>query len=514
MAEKQLAPAKNRVFPLQGNPAGEAPDAVSDRWHDASKPSGKRVRAGKRIAIPEEIVIFIIQLIDFGSIIVAAGITEIVVDMARIDSAGMGIFRLGPTAACLLLGASHIVGAYDTDHLYVFREAVRRVVGAWLSATLFMIAVMVSTGLRHLLSIQVLSIWFVTGALMLAAGRCLFVGSAIWLRETGSFNHVVVIFGAGAQGIALAHHLRTNDTLSLSLIGLCDEEVPNENGLPVPYLGGINELVRLIRADIVDEVIIALPWSEEDRLRVVVERLTYTPVEVRLAPERLPLGDAQRQILFMAGLPLVALLHRPLTDMQRYLKAAEDRFLSFVALVVLSPLMAMIAIGIKIDSPGPILFRQPREGFNCRSFSVLKFRTMYADTCARENVTQVCKSDPRVTRLGAWLRRSSLDELPQLVNVLLGQMSLVGPRPHAPSTRAGGTLFAEVTASYARRHNVKPGLTGWAQVSGWRGETDTEEKLVNRLKHDLDYIERWSLGFDLYILIRTIWVVATGRGAY
>jgi len=454
-------------------------------------------------------------LIDFGSILISAGITEKLIHAIPIDSGnGVEIFRLGPTAACLLLGIAHIVGAYDVDHLYVLKEAGRRVVGAWLSTVLFMIAATLSLGLRNLLPMQLLLIWFAVGAIMLTAGRGLFVGGAIWLRGAGTFNHVAVIFGAGAQGIALARHLRTTNALSLSLIGLCDEEAPRETGLPVPYLGGIDELIGLIRADIVDEVIIALPWSEEERLRAVVERLTYTPVEVRLAPERMPFGDAQRQILMMAGLPLVALLPRPLTDTQRYLKAAEDRLLSLLALIVLAPLMALIALAIKLDSPGPILFRQPREGFNCHSFSVLKFRTMYVESCARDHVMQARRSDPRVTRLGAWLRRSSLDELPQLVNVLLGQMSLVGPRPHAPSTRAGGTLFAEVTASYARRHNVKPGLTGWAQVNGWRGETDTEEKLINRLKHDLDYIERWSLGFDLYILVRTVWVVATGRGAY
>ncbi|MCM8731670.1 undecaprenyl-phosphate glucose phosphotransferase [Hephaestia sp. GCM10023244] len=464
--------------------------------------------------MPEHGAAVVAHVLDFGAVVAASWIAALLTNPAGVGAGEIGIARLGPAAACLLIGAGHLVGAYDPSHLYAWQEAGRRTLGAWLSATLFIVGVVGSVGVFDILPIRVLILWFVIGAVGLAVGRRLFVGGAMWLRGSGSFNRVAVIFGAGAPGVALARHLTATEGLALSLIGLCDDEVPDQSDLPVPYLGGIDDLIGLIRANIVDEVIIAMPWSAQARLRGVVERLARTPVGVRLAAEHFSPGETERQILLMAGLPLVALQRRPLTDTQRLLKAAEDRLLALLALAVLAPLMAIIAIAIKLDSPGPVLFRQMREGFNCRLFPVYKFRTMHADACSRETITQARRTDPRVTRLGAWLRRTSLDELPQLINVLLGQMSLVGPRPHAPSTRAGGTLFADVTSSYARRHNVKPGLTGWAQVNGWRGETDTEDKLIHRLNYDLDYIERWSLGFDLYILARTLWVVAAGRGAY
>ena len=183
-------------------------------------------------------------------------------------------------------------------------------------------------------------------------------------------------------------------------------------------------------------------------------------------------------------------------------------------LIAASPIMALAALAVRLDSPGPILFRQPREGFNNRSFHCFKFRTMYDERLEYRNITQASRDDPRITRVGRFLRRTSIDELPQLFNVLMGDMSLVGPRPHAASTRAGGRLFSDVVQSYAARHKVKPGITGWAQVCGWRGETDTEEKLIKRFEHDLYYIENWSIWLDLYILVRTVGAVLLPRNAF
>jgi lipopolysaccharide/colanic/teichoic acid biosynthesis glycosyltransferase len=174
----------------------------------------------------------------------------------------------------------------------------------------------------------------------------------------------------------------------------------------------------------------------------------------------------------------------------------------------------MVAMAIKLDSPGPILFRQPRVGFNDQPFEVLKFRTMYAGVTDIVGERQAIRKDPRVTRIGAWLRRKSLDELPQLVNVLKGEMSLVGPRPHAHGTTVEGRLFHEAVSRYAARHRVKPGITGWAQVNGWRGETDVMLKLEERLRHDLYYVENWSVWLDFVILARTLLVPIRDRNAY
>jgi exopolysaccharide biosynthesis polyprenyl glycosylphosphotransferase len=200
--------------------------------------------------------------------------------------------------------------------------------------------------------------------------------------------------------------------------------------------------------------------------------------------------------------------------MDAILKAIEDRILTVLILLFIWPVMLACAIAVRLDSPGPIFFRQPREGLNNRPFRVWKFRSMTHERCETDSIQQATRDDQRITRVGAILRRTSLDELPQLFNVLSGDMSLVGPRPHAPSTRAGGRLFADVVQTYAARHKVKPGITGWAQVNGWRGETDTEDKLVKRIEYDLFYIENWSIGFDLYILVRTVFAVLVPRNAF
>ena len=194
-------------------------------------------------------------------------------------------------------------------------------------------------------------------------------------------------------------------------------------------------------------------------------------------------------------------------------KRAEDIVLTALLLPLALMVMLLIALWIYFDSPGPVLFRQRRTGLGGREFEVLKFRTMHAD-CVTATCRQATRGDPRVTRAGAWLRRFSLDELPQLFNVLRGEMSLVGPRPHAPGTCAGGRPFEHVIAIYPARHRMPPGMTGLAQVRGWRGETETEEKLVYRVRSDLEYIAKWSLWLDIKIIFRTLLVIVLAQNAY
>ena len=196
------------------------------------------------------------------------------------------------------------------------------------------------------------------------------------------------------------------------------------------------------------------------------------------------------------------------------IKRIEDLVLASLALLLLSPLMLGVALAIKLDSPGPVLFRQKRYGYNNRLIEVYKFRSMYHQMADAHAERQTTKGDSRVTRVGAFIRRTSLDELPQLLNVLLGSMSMVGPRPHATATKAAGILFEEAVETYSARHRVKPGITGWAQINGYRGETDTLEKIEKRVEFDLEYIENWSVWFDLYILFRTLPAVAFSKEAY
>jgi exopolysaccharide biosynthesis polyprenyl glycosylphosphotransferase len=212
--------------------------------------------------------------------------------------------------------------------------------------------------------------------------------------------------------------------------------------------------------------------------------------------------------------PAPIVMPRPYAAWRDAAKRGSDIILSLLGLTLHVPLLLLLAIAIKLDSPGPILFRQRRIGLHGRSFELLKFRTMQHCPPDRSRLRQACPNDPRVTRVGAWLRRLSFDEMPQLWNVVRGDMSLVGPRPHAPGTCVGITPFEQVSDRYQQRHRVRPGMTGLAQVRGWRGQTDTEEKLLRRLDSDLEYIATWSLWLDCVILVRTAATVLLMRNAY
>jgi len=287
------------------------------------------------------------------------------------------------------------------------------------------------------------------------------------------------------------------------------------NDVPgLPLLGDLDALERMIRMDAVDTVLVALPWSAGEQMRAIVRRISMAPVDVYIYPGMngldLPLRRADRGF----DLPLMMACTRPIGGWGAHLKRAEDIVLSVGLLAFISPVILIIAAAIKLTSKGPIFFRQRRLGYNNRVIEVLKFRSMYTHLCDMDATQQALRGDKRVTPLGAWLRQTSLDELPQLINVLRGDMSLVGPRPHALATTAGGLALEEAVPVYASRHRVKPGITGWAQVNGYRGALDSVEKIVHRVNHDLYYIENWSLGLDLKILCRTIRLVFADDNAF
>jgi Undecaprenyl-phosphate glucose phosphotransferase len=269
----------------------------------------------------------------------------------------------------------------------------------------------------------------------------------------------------------------------------------------------------MIRNGQVDQVLVALPWSAWERVRNLVDAMSVAPVRVLLAPA-LPDDFVAPSFATIGNVPMLNLAERPLAFWDLVIKQIEDRVLSVALMIPLAPVFLVIAAAIKLDSPGPVFFRQRRFGYNNEEIMVWKFRTMRTDMCDPTGAVQATKSDPRVTRVGAFLRRTSLDELPQILNVLQGNMSIVGPRPHAVSTRIGDKLMHHCVERYDARHNVKPGITGWAQIHGLRGEASSVELIEQRVAHDLYYIRNWSLALDLYIILRTALLVFRDDRAY
>jgi Undecaprenyl-phosphate glucose phosphotransferase len=255
-----------------------------------------------------------------------------------------------------------------------------------------------------------------------------------------------------------------------------------------------------------------MPWSAEDEITAVTERLKELPVNVFVSMDLVGFQlDFRPTVDNASNLPMFEVVHKPISGWNSILKRIEDLTLGIGALIALSPLLVLIAILIKIDSPGPVFFRQARLGFNNKHFDIYKFRSMYHRDIPEKRVKQASRGDPRITRVGRFIRRTSIDELPQLFNVIGGSMSLVGPRPHALSHNEE---FSEKVRGYFARHRVKPGITGWAQVNGLRGETDTLEKITARTEHDIYYTDNWSLVFDFRILMLTVVSVLFHKEAY
>ena len=354
---------------------------------------------------------------------------------------------------------------------------------------------------------RIVAVGYVTHVLVVTA--CALVLQYGWTR----FLTSVAVIGEGAHAAAAMAYLRK--TPLVRLVGFCDCS-PSPGGASLDgarYLGTADELELIFRRQRVDAAIIALPWRD-DRIRMLVTQLRRLPVDVRIMIEipRLPVDVTS--LCALGNLPMLGVSCDPLSKGAKLAKRVEDLVLASLLTVASLPLLALIAMCIKLDSPGPLLFRQLRVGYAGQVFEILKFRTMFVEQTDQAAEKLTCPNDPRVTRIGRILRRLSFDELPQLFNVLAGDMSVVGPRPHALKAKAGGLLYHEAIAEYDARLRVRPGITGWAQIHGWRGETETVEKIAMRVQHDLFYIENWSLLLDLRILIGTMLILFRQQNAY
>lgn len=363
-----------------------------------------------------------------------------------------------------------------------------------------------------------LASWYfasITGILVFRALVALFVRR--WSAQ-GRLDRSAVIIGGGEAGVELIKALEASPYTDIRIIGIFDDRDDKRTPAMISghrKLGTINQLLTFARKVRVDLLIVSFPITAENRLLEVLKKLWVLPVDIRLSAHTNKLRFRPRTYSYIGNVPFIDVFDKPLADWDYVLKSIEDRVLSAIALVLLSPVMLLVALAVKLDSKGPVLFKQKRFGFNNELIEIYKFRSLFHESADGNADKLVTKNDDRVTRVGRFIRKTSLDELPQLYNALKGELSMVGPRPHAVMAKAADELYTEVVDSYFARHKVKPGITGWAQINGWRGETDTPEKIHRRVEHDLYYIENWSLWLDIYILMMTpLSLINSSNNAY
>ncbi len=359
-------------------------------------------------------------------------------------------------------------------------------------------------------SVPEAALWFAAGTVLLVTARAGFSFVLGHRRLADCLVRRIAVIGSSGPAVRLQERLGAS--AAFSVVGRFDDDAGTSSRFDVE--GDVEALVALSHQERLDAIVIALPYERRHELPEICLRLRRVLADVYVAPHLL--DDAELLLpQTRLGPHLFAVAQRrPLNEWQRIQKAAFDRFIGLVLFVGLSPVLLGLALAIKLDSPGPVIFRQTRLGLNNQPFTVFKFRSMRTEHADLLADRQTSRGDPRVTRIGGWLRRLSLDELPQLINVLRGEMSLVGPRPHAPNTRAGGKLLGDALAEYVIRHQIKPGITGWAQVNGARGELTTLDQLRDRVRLDLDYMRRWSLLFDVRVLVLTLTREIFSRHAY
>ena len=453
--------------------------------------------------------------------IVIAGIVR-VADFVLLSVIGLALyigyvvplsgFRWEYVAAILGMTATAVIcfQASDIYDVQVFRGQLRqmtRMISSWAVVFLLFTGASFLAKLGGEVSRLWLSAFFVVGLAALVAGR-LFLRAMVrgWARE-GRLDRRTIVVGSDQNGEKLIEALKTQDDSDIHILGVFDDR-NDSRALDTcggsPKLGKVDDIIEFARRTRIDLVLFALPISAETRILEMLKKLWVLPVDIRLSAHTNKLRFRPRSYSYLGEVPTLDVFEAPITDWDLVMKWLFDHVVGFLILLAALPLMGLVALAIKLDSKGPVLFRQKRFGFNNERIDVFKFRSLYHEHSDPTASKVVTKNDSRVTRVGRFIRRTSLDELPQLFNVVFkSNLSLVGPRPHAVQGKLQSQLFDEAVDGYFARHRVKPGITGWAQINGWRGEVDSEEKIQKRVEFDLYYIENWSVLFDLYILLKT-----------
>ena len=498
--------------------AGDPATALDGASVGARPPRRAIGRRTPRSSVSAEVICGFVQVADAAAILLGGFVSvEVFVDAF---GGGVTFYQLYWSAivlaAIVFLYIYRRFGGYKIQHLSHLTWQVGRTALVWGG----MLSVLTTIGFAAKVIQNYSRVWTMLFALLCFAmltltrfGVSLLIDH--WTR-VGRLARAVAVVGAGALGQEVIGKIQSMRDSQIRIAGIFDDRltrVPSEiAGCPV--VGTTDDLIAQVRQSLIDEVIIALPLRAEARIGELVAKLRTLPVDLRLSLDPIAGVFPVRGISETGSVRMIEILDRPFKHWSGVAKWLEDKMLGSVLLVLAAPLMALIALAIRLDSKGPALFIQERFGFNNNVIRVFKFRTMRQGETDPTGATRTVLGDPRVTPVGRILRRLSLDELPQLFNVLRGDMSLVGPRTHVMAMKAGDRLYHEAVGEYFLRHRVKPGMTGWAQVHGLRGEIDTPQRARERVDFDLWYIDNWSLWLDLKILFMTALVVLRQQNAY
>lgn len=460
---------------------------------------------GSIISSNEPVLIFFLRLIDAfaGSLFFIGLIIFFKIDAAHYTETALLIFIVS-------LFVFHFIGIYRSFRFSSMRQEIYSVVHAFflLYTVLFFTGYIL--GILKEFSGNIIGIWIIAWPAFMILTRVLMRIMLRKLRRKGFNLRHAVIAGSGKVGLMLAHHIKANPWSGTDLAGFFDDNQTEKiDGFPV--IGRLSDLPSYVRKHRIDIVYIALSMKAEPEIRFLLKGLSDTTASVHYIPSIFFLDLILRgEIIYFDNFPVIELRGSPIRGIGSLSKRIIDIVLSGIILIALFPVYIAVAVGVKLSSPGPVIYKQVRYGLGGEKIIVYKFRTMYVCENDHEFI-QAIRDDPRVTPFGAFLRRTSIDELPQLINVVQGRMSLVGPRPHPVALNEE---FRKIVPGYMLRHKVKPGITGLAQLKGYRGETDTKEKMEKRIEYDLRYLREWTVLLDLEILLRTLFVLLFHKDVY
>ncbi|CAI8855725.1 undecaprenyl-phosphate glucose phosphotransferase [Methylocaldum szegediense] len=456
-------------------------------------------------------VIVLLRFLDIAMLLAAAWVAFYFWHRTPvIDPDHRVVIAIGILGAIFFFEIGQIYRPWRNDAM---RGEIARILRAWIFTLISVVCIVALVRLHVWLgsSYRWIATWGVLGFAFVVLARAVLSRVLRILRARGWQQGRIVMVGLNEMAIAASRQLNESPWAGLQVVGYVDDRSEPRGlvgAVSLPRLGGLKDLASLVTREAIDEVWVAFPFKGEARAEQVLHELRHLPVSIRLVIDCFAFKMSKfLNLNEVAGIPTLDISVSPLHGINRYIKEIEDRLLALILLILASPLMLLIAIGVKLSSPGPVFYRQERVGWNNRKFIMLKFRSMPVDAEAKTGPVWAKPGENRATPFGAFLRRTSLDELPQLINVLKGEMSLVGPRPERPDFVE---VFKDQVPNYMKKHMVKAGITGWAQVNGWRGDTD----LVKRIEHDLYYIQNWSVWFDLEIALRTIVSGFVNKNAY